>query len=65
MSAERDVKLVEFARPLDDDDLPKVVTTLRFDATLLKLLDEAAKKRGISRTAYVMIAVSRAVEKGL
>ncbi len=43
----------------------KIVTTLRFDPELLKTIDAAAKKRGVSRTAYVMMAVSRAVEEGL
>jgi hypothetical protein len=43
----------------------KIVTTLRFDAALLKRIDTAARKRGVSRTAYVMMAVSRAVEEGL
>lgn len=65
MNAPKIVSLAEFPRPLDEDELPKVITTLRFDAELLRLTDAAAKKRGISRTAYVMIAVSRAVESGL
>lgn len=43
----------------------KIVTTLRFDADLLRLIDIAAKKRGVSRTAWVMMAASRAVEEGL
>jgi uncharacterized protein (DUF1778 family) len=43
----------------------KIVTTLRFDPNLLKRIDTAAKRRGVSRTAYVMMAVSRAVEEGL
>ncbi len=43
----------------------KVVTTLRFAPELLRKIDQAAKNRGVSRTAYVMMAVSRAVEDGL
>ena len=43
----------------------KIVTTLRFDPALLKQIDRAAKKRGVSRTAWIMMAASRAVEEGL
>ncbi len=43
----------------------KIVTTLRFDPTLLQQIDQAAKKRGVSRTAWIMMAASRAVEEGL
>lgn len=43
----------------------KIVTTLRFDPELLRQIDKAAKKRGVSRTAWIMMAASRAVEEGL
>lgn len=43
----------------------KIITTLRFDADLLRAIDRAAKKRGISRTAWIMIAASRAIDEGL
>lgn len=43
----------------------KIVTTLRFNPALLKQIDKAAKKRGVSRSAWIMMAVSRAVEEGL
>ncbi len=43
----------------------KIVTTLRFDPALLRQIDAAAKKRGVSRTAWIMMAASRAVEEGL
>lgn len=43
----------------------KVVTTLRFDPALLQRIDQAAKRRGVSRTAWLMMAASRAVEENL
>lgn len=44
---------------------PKKQTTMRFPSHIIELLDKQAKRRGISRTAYVMIAISKAVEEGV
>lgn len=43
----------------------KVVTTLRIDVDLLRRLDQQARKRGISRTAYLIMAASKALESGM
>jgi len=38
--------------------------TLRFNPDLLKKVDTAAKRRGISRTAWIQFVVSRALDQG-
>lgn len=43
----------------------KKVTTLRFPQDLLTRIDKAAKHRGISRTAFILYAVSRALDEGV
>ena len=40
----------------------KIVTTLRFDADLLARIDAAAKRRGVSRSAWIQYNLSRALE---
>ena len=40
----------------------KVTTTLRFDAALLARIDAAAKRRGVSRSAWILYNLSRALE---
>ncbi|ARR57580.1 hypothetical protein HY78_29105 (plasmid) [Rhizorhabdus wittichii DC-6] len=37
---------------------------LRFDRTLLAKVDTAAKRRGISRSAWIQFTVSRALDAG-
>lgn len=41
----------------------KVTTTLRFDAELLARIDAAAKRRGVSRSAWILYNLSRALEE--
>jgi hypothetical protein len=49
--------------PATEDDDEKVVTTLRVSRKVLRQIDAAAKKRGgISRTAYILFAVAKAME---
>lgn len=43
----------------------KQVTTIRISKALLKRIDERARRHGISRTAYILMAASKAVEDGL
>lgn len=43
-------------------DRSKVQTTLRFDRDLLTRIDEAAKRRGISRSAWIQYKLSEALE---
>jgi hypothetical protein len=41
----------------------KAVVNMRFDAALLKRIDAAAKRQGISRTAWLHVAASRALDE--
>jgi predicted HicB family RNase H-like nuclease len=41
----------------------RVPTMVRFDAELLEKIDAAAKRRGISRSAWIQYTLSEAVEK--
>ena len=40
----------------------RVATMVRFDAALLEKVDTAAKKRGISRSAWIQYTLSEALE---
>lgn len=42
----------------------KVPIMMRFDPTVLKRVDTAAKRRGISRSAWIQFTVSRALDQG-
>jgi hypothetical protein len=42
----------------------KAPVTVRFDPDLLRRVDEAAKKLHISRSAWILSTLSRAVESG-
>jgi predicted HicB family RNase H-like nuclease len=45
-------------------DARKAPVMIRFDRELLKRVDAAAKRRGISRSAWVMYTLSRALDVG-
>jgi hypothetical protein len=45
-------------------DSRKAPVMIRFDRDLLKRVDAAAKRRGISRSAWVQYTVSRALDSG-
>lgn len=47
-----------------EESTKKVPFMVRFDAEILKRVDEAAKRRGISRSAWVQYTVSRALDQG-
>ncbi len=40
----------------------KAVVNMRFDRTLLQRIDAAAKRQGISRTAWLHVAASKALD---
>lgn len=40
----------------------RVATMVRFDAALLTKVDAAAKKRGVSRSAWIQYTLSEAIE---
>jgi predicted HicB family RNase H-like nuclease len=42
----------------------KIATTLRFDSSLLARIDAAAKRRGVSRSAWIQYTLSRALDTG-
>jgi hypothetical protein len=44
-------------------DKAKAVVNMRFDAPLLARIDAAAKQLGISRTAWLHVAASKALER--
>jgi hypothetical protein len=48
--------------PIQDERAGKSVVNLRFDARLLARIDAAARRQGISRTAWLHVAASRALE---
>ena len=45
-----------------EQEAGKMTVNMRFDAALLKRIDRAAKGQGISRTAWLHVAASRALE---
>lgn len=50
--------------PVSEDDGKKMPVMIRFDPELLKRVDSAAKRRGVSRSAWVQFTLSRALDQG-
>jgi hypothetical protein len=50
------------AQPIAERLEGKAVVNMRFDAALLQRIDRAAKGLGITRTAWLHVAASRALE---
>ncbi len=48
--------------PVADPEAGKTTVNMRFDSALLKRIDHAAKSQGISRTAWLHVAASKALE---
>ena len=48
--------------PVADQEAGKTTVNMRFDSALLKRIDQAAKSQGISRTAWLHVAASKALE---
>lgn len=42
----------------------KIPIMMRFDPSVLEKVDAAAKRRGISRSAWIQFTVSRAIDQG-
>ncbi len=55
-------KQTTFASDELSDGLRKTPIMLRFDAGLLRRVDTAAKRRGISRSAWIAFKVSEALD---
>jgi hypothetical protein len=49
--------------PIVEQEAGKITVNMRFDAALLKRIDRAAKGQGISRTAWLHVAASRALDE--
>ena len=54
--------LVRATPTLQDDDTGIATISLRFDTQVLARIDAAARRRGISRTAWLHVAASKALE---
>ena len=50
--------------PAEREDKRKVPVMMRFDRDVLTRVDAAAKRRGISRSAWIQFTVSRALDQG-
>jgi hypothetical protein len=48
----------------NEEEATKKPVLIRFDPQLLERVDTAAKRRGISRSAWVQFTVSRALDQG-
>lgn len=49
--------------PAAEQELAKTTVNMRFDATLLRRIDQAARSQGISRTAWLHVAASKALDE--
>ena len=58
-------KIDRATEPDERDDEETRMTTIRASVAWLARVDRRAKELGISRTAYVLLAVSKAIESGL
>ena len=66
-SAQKEAKLDEFitgGRASAEKSGKRVAAIVRFDPSLLQRVDAAAKKRGVSRAAWLQFVVSRALDAG-
>jgi hypothetical protein len=54
--------LVPAAPTPQDDDTGKVTISLRFDTQMLACVDAAARRQGVTRTAWLQIAASERLE---
>jgi hypothetical protein len=62
-TSDRKAEAFIHAKPTPPDpDAGKTVVNMRFDVALLKRIDEAARSQGISRTAWLHVAASKALE---
>lgn len=67
-SAQKEAKLDEFITggraSAGEKSGKRVAAIVRFDPSLLQRVDAAAKKRGVSRAAWLQFVVSRALDAG-
>lgn len=63
-AAEAFIASVDAKQPAAPRAENKIPIMLRFDPTLLHKVDGAARRRGISRSAWVQYVISRALDSG-
>lgn len=63
-AAEEFIKGAEQPSTTESDDRRKVPIMMRFDRDVLARVDTAARRRGISRSAWIQFTVSRALDQG-
>ncbi len=49
--------------PIAEQEAGKTTVNMRFDTALLQRIDRAARSQGISRTAWLHVAASKALER--
>lgn len=52
------------AAPLPESEPGKTPVMVRFDSSLLRRIDDAAKRRCISRSAWIQSTLSRSLDSG-
>lgn len=62
--AKLDKFITSAGAPTDEKSGKRVAVIVRFEPHLLKRVDAAAKKRGVSRAAWLQFVVSRALDAG-
>jgi predicted HicB family RNase H-like nuclease len=63
-AAEAFIKGAEEHSTTENEDRRKVPIMMRFDREVLARVDQAAKRRGVSRSAWIQFTVSRALDQG-
>jgi uncharacterized protein (DUF4415 family) len=54
--------IAKAAQPAPEERAKRIMVTIRFDADLLARVDRAARRRGISRAAWVQYVASSALD---
>jgi len=62
--AEKFISGASKAAPGEEEDTRKIPTMIRFDKALLRRVDAAAKRRGVSRSAWISFTLSAALDDG-
>lgn len=63
-AAEAFISSASAGQPVAPPDKHKTPIMIRFDPALLQKVDAAAKRRGISRSAWIQYVTSRALDSG-
>jgi uncharacterized protein (DUF4415 family) len=63
-AAEEFIQGAKEPRTTEHQERRKVPIMMRFDRDVLQRVDQAAKRRGVSRSAWIQFTVSRALDQG-